>query len=84
MSIIDVGKIEYQNASGCGLIMQQINVGNLYFGIGRDEKCHNYRYQIYQLLTTASDNARVRFENNICRDSKRNPITFWQYVNSKH
>ena len=36
------------------------------------------------ISTTASDNARVRFENNICKDSKQNPKTFWQYVNSKH
>ena len=36
------------------------------------------------ISTTASDNARVRFENNTYRDSKQNPKTFWQYVNSKH
>ena len=36
------------------------------------------------ISTNASDNARVRFENNICMDSKQNPKTLWQYVNSKH
>ena len=33
---------------------------------------------------TKSDHARVRFESNICRDSKQNPKTCWQYVNLKH
>ena len=28
------------------------------------------------ISTTASDNARVRFENNICKDCKHNPKLF--------
>ena len=36
------------------------------------------------ISTTVSDNARVRLESIICRDSQQNPKTCRQYVNSKH
>ena len=49
----------------------------------RQENWKAYTIEI-NISTAASDNARVRFENNVYRDGKHNPKTFWQYVNSKH
>ena len=46
-----------------------------------DENWKGYTFE-RNISTTASDNATVRFESNICWDSKHNPKTFWQYVNS--
>jgi hypothetical protein len=36
------------------------------------------------LSSNMTDNARVNYENNIVKESKKNPKSFWKYVNQKH